>query len=290
MFSRRQLLKLTGVTAGAAVLGACDAFAIEPRFILITQHWPIPHPHWPASAKPLRIGILSDIHAIDPYMTPGRIAAIVHQLNSLSPDIIFLLGDYVGSLTRFPVKKVPVAEWSGPLDSLNAPLGVYAVLGNHDWWTGSVPEIRRTFYQKKIELLENRAVRISRNGFQFWVAGLGDQLARGKRGFDDLPATMHQVKDDAPVILLAHEPDIFVRVPSRVTLTLAGHTHGGQVYIPFVGRPVTGSAYGERFASGHIVENNRHLVVSAGLGLSVAPVRFLVPPEITMVTLSAAAA
>ena len=112
--------------------------------------------------------------------------------------------------------------------------------------------------------------------------GSGDQLAR----VDNLPWALKQVKDEAPVILLAHEPDIFVQVPARVTLTLAGHTHGGQVYIPFVGRPVTGSVYGQRFAYGHIVEKNRHLIVSAGLGLSVAPVRFLVPPEITMVTLS----
>jgi predicted MPP superfamily phosphohydrolase len=290
MFSRRQFLKLTGWTAGAGVLGAFDAFAIEPRFALITQHWHIRHPHWPASAKPLRIGILADIHAIEPYMPPSRIAAIVHELNRQSPDIIFLLGDYVGSLSRFPVIEVPVSEWSPALASLNAPLGIYAVLGNHDWWTGSVPEIRRTFYKEKIELLENRAVKISRNGFEFWVAGLGDQLARGKRGFDDLPGTMRRIKDDAPVILLAHEPDIFVRVPSRVTLTLAGHTHGGQVYIPFIGRPVTGSNYGQRFAYGHLIEQDRHLVVSAGLGLSVAPVRFLVPPEITMVTLSAAKA
>jgi predicted MPP superfamily phosphohydrolase len=290
MISRRQFLKLTGVTAGAGVLGAFDAFAIEPRFALTTQHWRIRHPHWPASAKPLRIGILSDIHAIEPYMPPSRIAEIVHELNSQNPDIIFLLGDYVGSLSRFPVTAVPVSEWSRALTSLNAPLGAYAVLGNHDWWTGSVPEIRRTFFKEKIELLENRAVRISRYGYDFWVAGLGDQLARGKRGFDDLPGTMRHIKDDAPVILLAHEPDIFVRVPPRVTLTLAGHTHGGQVYIPFIGRPVTGSSFGQRFAYGHIIENNRHLVVSAGLGLSVAPVRFLVPPEITMVTLSSAKA
>ena len=91
--------------------------------------------------------------------------------------------------------------------------------------------------------------------------------------------------NDDPAILLAHEPDIFVRVPPRVTLTLSGHTHGGQVLLPLIGRPVIPSRYGERFAYGHIVEGGRHLIVSSGLGLSGLPFRFMVPPEIAMITL-----
>ena len=107
-------------------------------------------------------------------------------------------------------------------------------------------------------------------------------------GVDDLDGTVARTMGDAdPLILLAHEPDIFVRVPPRVTLTLSGHTHGGQVLLPFIGRPVVPSNYGQRFAYGHVVEGGRHLLVSSGLGMSGLPVRFMVPPEIALITLGA---
>ena len=107
---------------------------------------------------------------------------------------------------------------------------------------------------------------------------------------DDLPATLAQIDDDAPAILMAHEPDLFVDVPDRFAVTLSGHTHGGQVHLPVLGRPVIPSAYGQRFAYGHIREEGRDLIVSAGLGCSAIPVRFGVPPEITVITLAAAGA
>ena len=136
-------------------------------------------------------------------------------------------------------------------------------------------------------------MRLTKEGRPFWLTGLGDQLAffvgrrRGHRiykGIDDLPGTLAKVSDDAPVILLAHEPDIFTQVPDRVSLTLSGHTHGGQVRL-FGYAPRVPSAYGNRYAYGHIVENNRHLIVSGGLGMSILPVRFGSPPEIVIVEL-----
>ena len=104
----------------------------------------------------------------------------------------------------------------------------------------------------------------------------------GKRRFtgtDDLAGTLARVSDEAPVILMAHEPDIFPGVPVRVALTVSGHTHGGQIRL-FGYSPVVPSRYGNRFAYGHVVENNRHLIVSGGIGCSIMPVRFGVPPEI----------
>jgi predicted MPP superfamily phosphohydrolase len=124
----------------------------------------------------------------------------------------------------------------------------------------------------------------------------GDQLAfitsRRKRAFrrfvgiDDLDGTLAKVTDDAPIVLLAHEPDIFPEVPERVALTLCGHTHGGQVRL-FGYSPRVPSRYGNRFAYGHVVEGNRNLIVSGGLGCSVLPVRIGVPPEIVMVDVTA---
>ena len=106
------------------------------------------------------------------------------------------------------------------------------------------------------------------------------------RGVDDLPGTLAKIRSPEPVILLAHEPDIFVHVPDRVSLTLAGHTHGGQIRIPYVWTPYVPSAYGDRFAYGHIVEGGRHMVVSGGLGTSHIPVRLGVPPEVVRITLA----
>src|SRR5208337_2012973 len=238
MITRRHFLNLAAATAGSGIAVAAEAFAVEPLFSLVRKEWIAEHRDWPIAAPPLRIGILSDIHAVEPWMPASRVGAIMRELNAQEPDVIVLLGDYVNGLQRrFCLAKVPVHEWVAPLRSLRAPLGVYAILGNHDWWTGEVPEIRRAFLKSGISLLENAATKVNRGDDHFWIAGLQDQLTRESRGIRDLDATLSHVKDHAPVILLAHEPDIFAHAPASVTLTLAGHTHGGQVYIPFFGRP-----------------------------------------------------
>ena len=288
MISRRHFLSLTAATAGAGMIGAADAFAVEPRFSLVVKDWTVEHGGWPSAASPLRIAILTDIHAVEPWMPVQRISGIVHELNAQKPDIIVLLGDYVNGLRRrYCTREIPVGEWMAPLQSLHAPLGVYAILGNHDFWSGQAPEIRRAFRKSGILLLENAAIKLSRGRDHFWIAGIKDQLALQSRGVWDLEATLHHIPDRAPVILLAHEPDIFDYVPASVTLTLAGHTHGGQIYIPFVGRPgfFGDNARYARYAYGHFQKDGRHMIVSSGLGLSNIPVRFLVPPEIAIVTL-----
>ncbi len=166
------------------------------------------------------------------------------------------------------------------LKELRAPLGVYAVLGNHDLWSDEDEPIRHHFKEAEFHLLENAAVPLSRDGRRFWLAGLGDQL----EAMDDLPGTLRQIGDTSPTILLAHEPNIFKKVPKQVTLTLSGHTHGGQVYVPFIGRPAIPPQYAN-YAYGHIQRGGRHMIVSSGLGVTGFPVRFLVPPEIALVTL-----
>lgn len=270
--------------------GTAYAVGIEPRFRPVIKDWLIPHRHWPQDMPPLRIAILADLHASEPWMPVPRIEAIVEQANALQPDLFVLLGDYVAAMRRFRTDFVPIADWCEPLSSLKAPLGTFAVLGNHDWWED--PDgVRSGLERSGIRVLENEALKLSFKDGPIWLAGLGDQLAfhgaDGYRGVDDLPATLAPMQaDDDPAILLAHEPDIFVKVPERVTITLSGHTHGGQVNLPLIGRPIIPSRYGQRFAYGHIVEEERHLLVSSGLGLSGLPVRFMVPPEIALLTLT----
>jgi predicted MPP superfamily phosphohydrolase len=197
-------------------------------------------------------------------------------------------------------RQIGVAEIAPILARLRAPLGVFSILGNHDWWDDLTAQrerkgpivAARALRDAGIPILENEVVRLDKGGQPFWVAGLGDQIAfpRGRGrfdGVDDLPGTLAKVTDAAPVILLAHEPDIFPKVPERVALTLSGHTHGGQVRL-FGWSPVVPSAYGNRYAYGHVVEGGRHLIVSGGLGTvsaGLAPVRLGVPPEIVVLEL-----
>ena len=295
---RRFLGLLGGVASGLFAFGGY-AFGYEPFYRLDVARYQFTPPGWPPSLR-LRIAALSDIHASDPFMTAERIRQIVARTNSLEPDIIVLLGDYVfGHSYQF--RRLANAEWAVELARLQAPLGVHAILGNHDWWdTPKDPRrgadaVRQALSSASIPVLENDAIRLSKDGQPFWLLGLGDQLALSFndgwnwRGVDDLPATLAKLSDDAPAILLAHEPDIFVKVPARVSLTLSGHTHGGQLRL-FGWSPVIPSRYGNRFAYGHVVENERHLVVTGGLGVSRIPLRFGVPPEIALVTLGGTAA
>jgi uncharacterized protein len=293
MFSRRAFLASLGAGAVSSIGLSSYALAAQ-RFRLVVKPYRTTPGGWPVDGKPLRIAAIADIHACEPWMPVRRIERIVVRTNSLKPDIVVLLGDYMTG--AFPSNPVPPAAWGRALGKLRAPLGVHAVLGNHDWWHGP-DEARRAFADNDIPLMENDAVLIERDdGPAFWLAGLGTQwarpLGRGKfDGEDDLAGTLAQIREDGnPVVLLAHEPDIFPEVPARVTLTLSGHTHGGQVAVPYFGRPMVPSAYGRRLAYGHVIENGRHLIVSGGLGCSALPVRVGVPPEIVLIEVGGAEA
>ncbi len=246
---------------------------------------------WPEQA-PLRIVMLTDFHVCEPFMSARRVSAICAQANTLGADLIVLLGDYLAG-PRF--SRPPKGHWAAPLKALSAPLGVHAILGNHDYnyeFKGVTTAVERALGAVGIPVYINRAVRIEHGGHGFWLAGLGDQYAflpegsshQAGHGVDDLPATLGQISTDEPVLLMAHEPDIFAELPDRVALTMSGHTHAGQVRL-FGHAPVVPSRFGKRFLHGHMVENGKHLIVSSGLGYSGLPIRFGAPPEIVVVEL-----
>lgn len=299
LLTRRGMLKAFAGLCAAGFSTSAYAVGIEPLLRLQTTTYRITPPGWPAGQK-LRIVALADIHACEPWMSARRIRDICSYANSLGGDIAVLLGDFVSDM---PIVwgSVPPADWAAALATLEAPHGVHAVLGNHDWWDdvdaqaagGGETFSHRALKDVGISVYANRATRIETPSGAFWLAGVEDQLAlrpskrlnrQGFTGLDDLPGTLAQVTDDAPVILLAHEPDIFPTVPQRVSLTLSGHTHGGQVRL-FGYAPVVPSAYGNRYVYGHVVEEDRHLCVSGGLGCSGLPVRFGSPPEIMVIDL-----
>jgi uncharacterized protein len=291
MISRRHFLRFSAGAGAFSASTAAYGFGVEPVLRLRVTRYGVLPPQWPADFQ-LKIAVVADLHACDPWMSIERIEAIVERTNSLNADIIVMLGDYVAG-HRHVSRFIPASEWAPVLAGLKAPLGVHAILGNHDYWEGQGMTVaRRALEAAGIPVYENDAKRLTKAGRPFWLAGLGDQLAylpaqrfRPLRriGVDDLGATLGKVTDDAPVILLAHEPDVAARVPARVALQLSGHTHGGQVRL-LGWSPVVPSRYGNRLAYGH-TRTNCDVVVSGGLGCSIMPFRIGVPPEIVLVTL-----
>jgi predicted MPP superfamily phosphohydrolase len=206
---------------------------------------------------------------------------LVARVNAEQPDLILLAGDYlingvVGG------KFVAIEPIAAELGQLRAPLGVVAVLGNHDWWNGG-QRTRAALEASGIVVLDDEVLGIDARGTRFALLGMADIEVRRRTA----QAALDLAPRGLPLLALVHEPDIFAQMDARPSLTLAGHTHGGQVWLPIIGRPIVPSQYGQRYAAGHIVEDGRHLFVTTGLGTSIYPVRFRVPPEIALLTLRA---
>ena len=298
MITRRQFGKGLLGTALAGLFAGVYGGYVEPDLRMRVQSWALQPALWRRGHR-LRIVMVADLHAGGPNMAEDRVAQAVDLANAQGGDLILLMGDYRAT-HPLQTRIVPIEVSAPLLAGLAAPLGVYAVLGNHDWrdhlktygpWKGRL-HTQDVLEGVGIPVLANRAVRIGTGAEAFWLAGLDSQSAFqgfGRRkdwvGMSDLPGTLAQIDADDPAILMAHEPDIFVQVPDRIALTLSGHTHGGQVrFGPWA--PVVPSQFGGRFAYGWVREGQRDLVVSGGLGCSGLPVRFGVPPEITVVDLS----
>ncbi len=261
------------------------AFLWEPE-TLIVRRVDLSSRSW--SGPPLRIGVISDTHMGAPHMSVGRLRSIVRDMNAERPDIIVLLGDFTGGHDPSPMRDQPSrsAVMSGlpPLRGLSAPLGVYAVLGNHDWWFDG-PAIEAGLEAEGIPVLENERVLIQRPDAPFWLAGLADyESLRTRPSYSD---TLKDLATDEPILALSHWPDAFAAAPERVALTLAGHTHCGQVNLPVLGRLIHASEGSRKWQCGLYDERGRKLYVTGGLGNSILPVRFNQPPEIAVITLRA---
>ena len=298
MIRRRTILKSFGwllLTALSAPAYALTEVLGRPR---VTRYSLVP-PRWPEGLK-LSVAVIADIHACDPWMSADRISAIVEQTNALGADIIVLMGDYLGT-TRFVTAHVEPEAVAARLVPLTAPLGVFAILGNHDYWADRAvqkdptiePHMAKALRAAGIPVLINASKRLTKDGKAFWVAGLADQLAllagaaygrKRLQGLHAIDKTLRQIPAEDAVILLAHEPDIFSKLDDRVSLSLSGHTHGGQ--IDLLGwRPVSASSGSKRFPAGHFAVEGRHLIVSKGLGVTGVPVRVGCWPEILLLDL-----
>jgi predicted MPP superfamily phosphohydrolase len=267
------------ITFGAIVLFIAGAvfwgFLIEPGRLVIREET-IQIDHWPQPLDGLRIAVLSDIHVDNWFITEKKLRTIVERTNQQQPELIVVLGDYIaGGRARARVEPEVFAPL---LKDLHAPLGVYSVLGNHDWWYNGA-KVRKALEQNGVKVLENESARVDARGASFWLVGLADLWTQPQR----VATTVATVPEGQPLIALTHNPDIFPNVPQRVPLLLAGHTHGGQVRFPLIGPVVESSRYG--WVHGHVFADNHHLFVTTGIGTSIIPVRFGLPPEIVILTL-----
>jgi predicted MPP superfamily phosphohydrolase len=255
------------------------AFWLEPASLQVRE---IELPLLPPGSHPIRVAALSDLHVGSPYHGLPGLRRAVDLTNASRPDLICLLGDFVtkGVIGGTFVPPEPIAQ---ELARLRAPRGVLAVLGNHDRLVDGA-RVERALVGVGIRVLEDTAAALDGPDGRFWVAGVSDMLT----GRHDVARALAAVTDSvSPVIVISHSPDIFPRVPARPVLTLVGHTHGGQVSLPLLGPPIVPSRYGRRYAAGHIVEGGRHLFVSTGIGTSFIPVRFMVPPTVFLLKLTA---
>lgn len=254
------------------------------RHVITDPRWTLPD---------LTIAVLADLHVCRPWTPLAAIARIVAATNALRPDLILIPGDFIAD-RNLPAQAVPAFEIVATLIPLAAPLGVAAVLGNHDWWDCRLA--RETAFARNsvaealagsaIRLLSNRAVRLDHGG-GFWLAGMDSQRALRRLrhpGLHDPAAAFAEVPAGAPTILMAHEPDYFAEGDPRAFLQISGHTHGGQVNLGGW-RPLTPSRFRSRYGWGHVREGGRHLIVSGGIGYSGIPLRVFQPPEITLVLL-----
>lgn len=267
----RCALSIVGLLIAAAALLVLFSFG-EARSDPVVRRAAVALPHWPAGAAPVRVALISDIHIGSAAMGPARLARIVGQINALHPDLVLIAGDFIyGHNARFGEQMVT------PLSHLHAPLGTIAVLGNHDRWAGN-EAVRAQLARAGILILQNQALAVG----PLALGGIGDEVT----GQADLPATLRAVRatPGAPV-LFTHSPDVAPGLPADMTLLLAGHTHCGQVVIPFRG-PVEVSRYGARYLCGVRREGQRTVIVTGGLGTSGPPLRFGAPPDLWLITLS----
>lgn len=257
------------------------AFLIEPK-LLVVRHVEIVDPDW--RGAPLRIGVMSDTHIPGPHMSPARLEKISAKMNAEKPDIILLLGDFVGGhepiAVRAAKEQAAIQRGIEALSGLRAPLGTYAVIGNHDTWYDA-PTVEAALSHAGATVLVNEGRAIGRPDGWFWLAGLGDLAGPGA----DYKAALNGAPPDAPVIAIAHWPDVFDMPAPNVALTLAAHSHCGQVNLPVFGRLLHPSPGSARYPCGLYDVGGRKLYVTGGVGTSIFPVRFNATPEIVIVTL-----
>ncbi len=291
----KKWVKRIGVAAGILVsaVGVLLAYSyfVEPRSFVITEET-LTVPHWSSKLNGFKVVAISDIHAGSNFAPAERLRFVVEQANAQDPDIIVLLGDYVsetGRVENFRSRppgtdgtylRMSPEEITAAISGFRARYGVFAIIGNHDEYFNT-PKIKAALENAGITVLENETKQISfENGEIVTIWGIEDLWKRRRvptEAFDELPVKQN-------VIALTHNPDSVMEAPAGFSVMFAGHTHGGQLNWPIYGPLAV--VNDKRFMRGHAVFEGKDVFVTTGVGTSVIPLRFRVPPEIAVVTLN----
>lgn len=272
------------------------SYFIEPHRLVVNKH-EIKVKGLDAAIDGIRIVAISDIHGGSHGVNEDKLARVVAEANRQEPDLIVLLGDFVSQyegddgMGLRPLR-MPIDTLATALSGFKAKLGVFAVLGNHDGWydDGTVAD-RLT--QNGIRVLQNEMAIVQYNGKVLRILGLKDHMRI--KTWESFAADAKKVIDQSlvksDIIVLEHSPDVLPVITGTrsispdLRLMIAGHTHGGQVWFPILGTPIVPSSYGQKYSYGHIRENGVSLFVTTGIGTSILPLRFMMPPEIAVLTL-----
>jgi uncharacterized protein len=269
------------------------AFFVEPNRLVVNEY-EVRLKNWDKNLDGFRIVAISDIHGGANFIDEQKIRSVVQKANEQDPDLIVLLGDYVAQNNNRTAVKMPPDKIAESLKGLEARYGVYAVLGNHDVWYNA-DAVKTELERDGYPVLDDKVALIRTGKGEFWLAGFEDILPyRSRRDYSDQAKNVLKGIDvpNPKIIVLTHNPDAAMmitdnregryKVSDNIVLLMAGHTHGGQVQLPFFGAPMVPSSFG--YTGGHIVESGLDMFVTTGIGTSILPLRFGVPPEIAVVT------
>lgn len=277
--SRREFLKLGALALASGMVGAGAlgyARRVEPEWVEVTQHT-FNLPRLDPAFAGFRLVHISDIH-MDGWMNEERLNGLVAQVNALQPDLVAITGDLV---TRSHHDHY--AELAQGLSGLRAAHGTLAVLGNHDYYSGP-GKVRQALKSAGVREMPNQVWTLQNGKASLHFAGLDCAYF----GYDRLKRVLGQLPQDEPAILLAHEPDTADdnAATGRFDLQLSGHSHGGQVVLPFIGAPIL-PRLAQKYPYSYYQVQEMHLLVSRGLGMVHMPIRFNARPEISVLTLQA---